>query len=45
MKHDELKHLIQNVTEIKKNNAEDFKKIKYIVEGVLLTQKFSERNV
>ena len=39
MKKDELQDFIKNVTEIKNNNSEDFTKIKYIVDGVLLAQK------
>lgn len=39
MKKDEMQDFIKNISEIKKNNLEDFLKIKYIVEGILLTQK------
>ena len=39
MEKNELQDLIINIKEIKNNNSEDFKKLQYIVEGVLLAQK------
>lgn len=35
---DELKVFIKNIHKMHDNNSEDFKKIKYIVDGILLAQ-------
>lgn len=45
MKTNELQDFIDKVTEIKNRNKEDFNKLKYIVDGVLLAQNKEKDSV